>query len=131
MRDVFAIVPIQPEMAELRVQLAPQRPLRARVVNGDDAPIAGADVRVEPFATKAQILEWETKTDDQGRFEWPAAPDKSVVFMIGASNYPPRKATLTSGPTEHVIRIRKENQTESITGRVVDAKRSNRWQSSP
>ena len=42
--------------------------------------------------------------------------------MISASNYPPRKVNLTSGPTEHVIRIRKENKDLiRITGKVVDA----------
>lgn len=114
------IVAIQPDMPEVRVPLGPQRPLRARVTNGDNEALAGADVRIEPHATKAQILDWETKTDRNGRFEWAAAPEKPVVFMINASNYPPRKVTLTSGPAEHLIRIRKENKDQiRITGKVV------------
>jgi peroxiredoxin len=116
------VVPVQPGLDEVRITLAPQRPLRGRVVNGEGEPLAAADVRIEPYTTKAQILDWSTKTDAHGRFEWSAAPDKPVALMVHATNYPPRKAILTSGPTEHLIRLRKENKDViRITGKVVDA----------
>lgn len=63
------------------VRLEMPMTLRGRVVKEDGSPIAGLYVHAETWREQRNLKFW-TKTDAEGRFEWPAAPKDVVTFNL-------------------------------------------------
>jgi protocatechuate 3,4-dioxygenase beta subunit len=114
----LAEFPVMPGMAPLRIVLEPGRSLRVRVVDSRGAPLAGTYVCVDTWRGH-RSLEWNTKTDANGRFTWDCAPPDEVLFdflKIGYRNT--RRVPLTASDEEQTIVLLKPL---SLSGRVKEA----------
>ena len=69
------VVSATPDMPEVRMVLPPARPLRVRVVQENDTPVIGAELRIDDYRTPEQLLDWRGTTDAEGRVTWATAPD--------------------------------------------------------
>ncbi len=80
---------IEVPLAEsMRVILAPGRIVRGRVVDVEGKPRAGASVWIERWQAAGEkiplnILDFETRTNAEGRFIWRGAPDECVQIGMG------------------------------------------------
>lgn len=108
-----------------RIVLTPAKPLVVRIVGEDDAPLAGAEIQSDINPSPEQIVNWKTRTDANGRAEWPTAPDKPVTLWVtppAGSIYPFRSARLIADGNEHVIRVRRgSDKAIQVRIRAVDA----------
>jgi hypothetical protein len=95
------------------------QPLKGRVlVDGDQSPIAGATVALLSWAG-APFPNWSTKTDEEGRFSWGAAPNEVATYSISKDGYAPLTPDLEpslEGPVNIVLA-----KLGLISGKVVDA----------
>lgn len=92
-----------------RIVLTPAKPLVLRVVGVDDKPLVGAELQSDVNPSPEQIVSWKARTDDNGRAEWPTAPDKPVTIWITpppGTPFPFRSARLVADGTEHIVRVR-------------------------
>lgn len=120
-RGTTVTVPTGADAPEAKIVLRPGQPFRLRVLDGNGAPIAGAEIMSDPNPG-AQMLNWKATTDAEGRVVWPAAPDAPVKYWINAQAHGHRTAQLSADGTEHVVRFRPgEDRAISIRLRVVDA----------
>ena len=69
-----------PEIPTQVVRLLPRKPMRGRVVDSQGRPVAGAMV-TPTWGFGRGKLEWEARTDADGRFQWFEAP-ASGTFPI-------------------------------------------------
>src|SRR5581483_835433 len=118
------VVDMSPNAPEVRLSLAPQQPLRIRVVDGEGNPIKGAEVSVDGHRTEAQMLDFSGQTDASGALIWTNAPISS--FALVATSASPRcrqKIRVTPSEREITFKLRKGmNEEVIVTGQVRDAK---------
>ena len=112
-----------------RITLQPGRVLRLRVVNGKGEPVPNANVWLNTFDhgpigrdAKTPALtqvEFNRKTDAEGRVEWEGAPDQELSFDIAASGYM-RVGGVKARPdgSEHLVTL---PTALTISGTVRDA----------
>ena len=105
------------------------RLLRLRVVNLKGQPVPNADVWFDTFdeadlgpgntrVVRAQV-EFQRKTDKEGRIEWEGAPDQELSFGISASGYmSASRVKARPDGLEHVITL---PLALTISGTVRDA----------
>jgi hypothetical protein len=111
------ILPVTPGMSRLRIPLEPGRKLRARVVDATGAPVAGARIFADTWRGH-RTLEWGTRADEMGRFEWASAPADEVKFSILQRGYRPAHfVPLTASEEEHEVVLRRPLR---IHGTVTD-----------
>lgn len=117
------VVAVKPGMDPARIQLPPELPLKARVVNQDGEPISGADVELPDIYNNALGLTWKGTTGADGRFTWQNAPTNEVALSIVAPEYPPRLVHLLATTNELLVTLyaNHNNNSAYITGAVVDA----------
>lgn len=108
-----------------RIVLTPAKPLIVRVVDENEAPIAGAELQSDPNPSREQIVTWKATTDAAGRATWATASDKPIKIWVAppkGTSHPFGSALLTADGTEHVIRLRAGADKEiRVRVRVVDA----------
>jgi thiol-disulfide isomerase/thioredoxin len=108
-----------------KIVLAPAKPLIVRLVGENDTPLAGAELQTDRNPSTEQIVNWNVRTDANGRAEWPTAPDKPVTIWITpptGTHYPFRSARLVADGSEHVIRVRPgADKSIRVNFHVVDA----------
>jgi hypothetical protein len=75
----------------LEIRMSEGRTLRARIVDPDGNPLAGASVII-PSIGKHRGVWLRRWTDRDGRFSWDSAPAEQVSFSIGAEGYEPRRS---------------------------------------
>ncbi len=93
-------------------------PLRGRVLDGSQKPVAGAAVTLEQWKD-LPFPRWSAQTDAEGRFAWDSAPPVAATYSIAKEGYRPLSGvTLTAAGQETTLRL---DQAGFITGRVVDA----------
>ncbi len=68
--------------ASLEARLEPARTIRGRVVDEKGRPVPGATVRVDSWRSYRRPLDWEGKTDAEGRFAWAEAPGDAVTLAV-------------------------------------------------
>jgi RNA polymerase sigma factor (sigma-70 family) len=117
------IVAVKPGMAPARIQLPPELPLKARVVNQDGESVAGADIQLPDYLNNGLGLTWKGTTGADGRFLWRSAPTNEVALAIAAQDYPPRLVRLQASTNELLVTLYASHNNGSayVTGAVADA----------
>jgi len=111
------VLNVVPGMGPVDFHLSPGRLLRGRVVGQDGRPIEGASVSADAWRG-CSTLNWRTKTDSQGCFEWEEAPADVVLCHAGKQGYMhARNLSLTVSDQEAVITLPPPLR---IKGKVVD-----------
>jgi RNA polymerase sigma factor (sigma-70 family) len=100
---------IEPGMPEVILTLRKGKALRMRIVNGLGAPVPNAtvyydflnDIEPEPLPQ----VNFEARTDSEGRIVWPEAPDQALPLCVNARGYLEARSVVRPVDEEHVIRL--------------------------
>ncbi|MCF7955004.1 MAG: sigma-70 family RNA polymerase sigma factor [Phycisphaerae bacterium] len=107
----------------LEVVMKEGLPICGRVVDTDGLPVAGATVRADEWRTSnrddLRAIDWNTKTEKDGRFVWPNAPDHKLSLMISGNGYMTQKTKQVISSNEEYEFVLNENL--SVTGQVIDS----------
>jgi hypothetical protein len=104
--------------AALRVVLGKPAPLRVRVVSTSGHPVPSARLYAESWMGY-RLDAWITRTDGNGRAEWPDAPPRSpVVYMVDAEKFAHVRVTLSPADQDQVVTL---PDGLTVHGRVTDA----------
>ena len=123
--DLRKIV-VAPGQASVDFALEPAHRIRARVVDPQGNPVAGAFVAADTWRGHRSI-EFRVDTDKEGRFAWDDAPGDEVQFAMGKEGYMAlRRKAITASSDELLITLIKPLKvkgavTDADTGRPVDA----------
>lgn len=116
-RTRLQLVTASASLRSVRVPLTTASPLVGRVMDQNNAPVAGARVKLDAW-NGSRLLDWQTMTDQQGKFTWDSPPEGSVMFQITAANYLPGRNSIGTQTSEARFVLRKMSR---VLGRVVDA----------
>ena len=72
-RTTSVTIPAGADAAPGKIVLVPAQPLKLRIVDEHDAPVAGVEVRTNPNPSD-QILDWKATSDADGQFVLPSLP---------------------------------------------------------
>jgi RNA polymerase sigma factor (sigma-70 family) len=100
---------IQPGMPEVILTLRKGKALRVRIVNGFGAPVPNAtvyydflnDIESEPLPQ----VNFEARTDSEGRIVWLDAPEQALPFCVNARGYLEARSVVRPADEEHVITL--------------------------
>jgi peroxiredoxin len=113
---------ISNSMPELKVEMAPGRIFKGRVLDEAGNPVAGAGVQLDRVNLEPLEYDWSTFTDSEGRFEWDSAPSGEHPYLITADGFNLlSESALVADGTEQTITVRKPNGKTDVEGRVLDA----------
>ena len=110
-------VMMQPDLPPIGIKLGSGALIRGRVVDAAGLPIAEARVSLQQWRQK-QTLEWSTRTDGEGRFEWDSAPADPVMLYAYKDGYLSQGLELSPADGEKSIRLLER---PILVGRVFDA----------
>jgi uncharacterized GH25 family protein len=116
-RTKFQPLPAQDELVSLTLGINKASPLNGRVIDQSQQPVAGARVRLDTW-NGTRLLDWQTMTDEQGRFSWDNPADGTLMLRISATNHTSTRMSFSNPGSSTVIRLRRLSQ---IVGRVTDA----------
>lgn len=108
-------------VTEVTLTLKQGASLKGIVLSPEGQPVPEARIVYEPrhYDFQRDNLEWEGRTDENGRFEWTSAPTNEVEFYVHKEGYAQkRNVKATAGPEDNVIRL---NRARKILGVVGDA----------
>ena len=93
-------------MDDLTIRLRPGQPLRGRVVDCEGQPVSDVTLRAE-FPYYRRLARWRGKTDDDGQFVWPHAPEGNAPYLIfHKKGYMAlTECQLQANETEHTITL--------------------------
>lgn len=105
---VSVVAQVDGGMPEVRLVLPPAQPWQARVTDEAGRPLSDVELRLDTYRTEAQILDWQGKTDADGRVVWTNAPTVDVTFYaiskaLGAT----RKIKIVHSDAEQLIVLSK------------------------
>jgi len=105
-------------MGAVDFQLGPARTIRGRVVDPDGNPLSDVGVTADDWRGYRSI-EWSSKTNSNGYFEWNEAPADDVMFDFYKQDYMSvRQMAMSAGIDEYVIEM---YPSLKVSGTVVDA----------
>jgi RNA polymerase sigma factor (sigma-70 family) len=102
----------------IEFRLSPGHIIRGRVVDTQGNPLAGVSVVADTWRD-SQTLEWHTKTDAEGSFEWTDAPADDVKFDIFKTGYRDLRGRMLPPDSENIVVTLKPPFT--VHGSVTDA----------
>jgi RNA polymerase sigma factor (sigma-70 family) len=106
----------------LRIELRPAIPLRGRVVDETGRPLAGVTLKIVDYMNEGVGFQWETNTDDEGRFVWKNAPTNQLSIMAAAPMGIARVFQMKAAPEEQTFTLPlKLPESISVSGTVTDA----------
>ncbi len=111
------------QMPALKIEMAPGKIFRGRLVDPSGKPVAGASVQMDRMELGPLEYEWSATTDREGRFAWDSAPEGEHPYAFTASGYHPRtEPSLIADGKDHVITLRPalDGDNTMIDGRVTD-----------
>ncbi|HXJ60076.1 MAG TPA: M56 family metallopeptidase [Verrucomicrobiae bacterium] len=117
------VVDVATNIPEVRLVVAPMRPLRVRVEDGRGQAVGGAKLGVEKYRSEAQALDFEATVDDNGAFIWSNAPVAPFALVaIGKLPFH-EKMLITSEQRDVTFKLREGMDQEIIiNGRVKNAR---------
>lgn len=102
-----------PASAEIELHVGPNKhtfllskgpALKGRVLDASGLAITNALIRTDTGSQGTRLFNWTTRSDAEGRFEWPHAPRGEVLYWFEADGFlPVRDRPLTADGTEHQI----------------------------
>jgi protocatechuate 3,4-dioxygenase beta subunit len=108
--------------APLKFQLGLAEILRGRIVDEQGNPVAHAFI--ETTRRGLDKIQWSTRTDSDGRFQWNSAPEEPLLYSVLAEGFDRVYShSLTADGSEQVIKLTRENpdkDTVKIAGTVTD-----------
>jgi protocatechuate 3,4-dioxygenase beta subunit len=115
--DIREIV-VRDAMQPLEFRLGPPQTIRGRVVDSNDTPIENVEVSLRSWHGR-KTVEWGTKTDAEGYFEWNQAPKDQTLFTFAREGYSEIEfLELWPDADEHVIVMYRPLR---VSGKVIDA----------
>ena len=106
------------DTADIRVMLKPGKTIRARLVDQHGLPVKDAWVGIQHWR-KDHSLGFNTRTDDEGRFEWHDAPHDPVSFtFVGEKHRLIVFHELQHSDEEHEVLL---YTTQTVRVKLVDA----------
>ena len=115
--DVKQVSVSGPGPIDVEFRLGPPRSFRGRLVDSKGKPMPGAIVQAFNWRGHSSI-DWQTQTDQEGRFAWRSAPPDVVSYNILKLGFMPiRQRWYQASEREHVITL---NRPLRIRGSVVD-----------
>lgn len=111
------VVAIEEKAEPLEFRLAPAAVLKGKVVDRQGAPIAGAGIYADSWRGQ-QLLRYQGRTDDEGRFLWESAPRDAVTYSAAKDGYMRREVILAADGEEHAITL---DPVLTLSGKVTDA----------
>lgn len=118
------VVDVRSNMPEVRLQMAPLRPVHIQVLDGNGRAIAGAKVIAYPIHIEGQMLNFEGVTGTEGLLTWTNAPVSDFALLATApSGKVSQELLLTPQDGQAVFRLRNGMENEIlIHGQAHDAK---------
>jgi hypothetical protein len=105
-------------MAPVEFRLGQPRTIRGKVIDTHDNPLPGVGVSAASWRNHRSI-EWQSQTNENGYFEWKAAPTDEVQFDFYKQGYMSvRKMQMSPGIDEYVVMMYPPLK---VGGTVVDA----------
>jgi len=105
-------------MKPVAFKLGRGQPLKGRLLDTDQKPIAGVTTELLSWAD-APFPKWSTLTDGEGRFSWDSAPTGAATYSMSKDGYVSLTRDLEPSPSEPAdIVLMKLGL---ISGKVVDA----------
>jgi len=109
-------VDIKPDMAALTITLEPPNIITGQVVDVNGMPVEGVSVNVSSWQGVSS-LQFMTKTDTDGFFQWDSAPADEVLFNIQKSHYMSiQNYAMQSGTEYKIVMQRPLKLSGTITG---------------
>ncbi|HUW17994.1 MAG TPA: carboxypeptidase regulatory-like domain-containing protein [Sedimentisphaerales bacterium] len=106
------------DMEPVEFYLRRGRIIRGRVVDSNDKPISNVFVSADTWRGHRSI-DWNSKTDSEGRFRWDDAPEDEVFFMVAGREYVTISGlALSASAQEHIIEMHRPLR---VRGNVIDA----------
>jgi peroxiredoxin len=108
-------------MPDLKIEMAPGRPFRGKVVDEGGKPISGATAQMDREELGPLDYDWSESTGADGRFNWDSAPEGPHPYFFSASGYHPRtEPALVADGQEHVVVLRQKTDGDktAIDGQV-------------
>ena len=102
---------------EIVIQLEKGATIRGVVQDESQQPIQDVRVVLEGDSTYDRI-DFSTKTDAEGKFEWRSAPNQPVPFYVGKEGYQQKRNVMLKPDFANVVTLQLNRK---ITGQVVDA----------
>ena len=119
---VSLVAQVQPGMPEIRLVMPPAKPLKLRVVNDQNEPLAGVRISPVQYGNNAQILDWEGRTDAEGRVAWPNAPTIPVLLEATNPLGAKRFTAVATGLEKVIVLNEKPIQSITVQIRAIDSK---------
>jgi len=110
-------VAVEPGMKTVRLSLAKAQPLRGKITDQNQQPIAGARLRLDSW-NDSKLLRWQTETDSEGNYLWDSPPDGNMMVYISAANHSSTRYSLNNASGNRNYTLRKLSR---VFGRVIDA----------
>jgi hypothetical protein len=116
-------VKIEKGMPPIEFRLTKGKTLRARVVDPKGHPVPEAQVSLHIWRGRRGV-QWNAKTDGEGRFTWTEAPaDDVVVLTIDAAGYVGRwDVALRAANMEHVVTLQPSSKSRDDDAELAGSK---------
>lgn len=113
-------VAMSENMEPIIVQLRPGAVLRLRIVDGQGIAVPKAMVSLEEWGEDRHTLDWNARSDSDGRIEWRSAPPNRKLELVARSDgyCMTRNIWLEADDDEHTIKLRRQL---TVTGRALDS----------
>ena len=97
------VAQVEPQMPEVRIVMAPAKPLKIRLADDSGKPVAGVGITILSYRTEAQILDWQAETDAEGLAIWSNAPTSTVTFQALSKAYGERQFKASAADGEKIV----------------------------
>ena len=108
------VAQVEPQMPDVRIVMAPAKPLRIRLIDDAGKPVAGVAITTLPsFYTEGQILDWKAQTDAQGLAIWSNAPATKVTFRALSPLFGERRFSASAVAGEKMLVLSQPDSAEA------------------
>lgn len=95
---------VEPNMQLIVFELQSPKTIRARIVDSKGMPVKDAEVKISDWRGY-ETLNFETKTDENGYFQWADAPADEVLFNINKAGFKPITNFAMTSENDYVITL--------------------------
>jgi uncharacterized GH25 family protein len=105
---------------EVTLKLKPSRKLSGVVLNPEGVPVEGADIHYDPqdWEERQRLnIQWRTRSDAGGQFEWADAPDRELEVTVFKEGYASKShAKVKPGDEVNIIRLTRVRKILGVVG---------------